>query len=108
MLLRPHAIIRTKEPPPERNQLSLGRMIERFHPRDALGELSVFLVDVLHKLILCTCRSCDEDRSRQLQFIFFQEIAVNTDVATITGIRLVMQMLVTARAAHERTHHLIV
>ena len=59
-----HAIVGFEEPTPEREQLPVGGMIQRFDSRDSLRELRMVLSEVRGELILGVRRPCNENRPR--------------------------------------------
>jgi hypothetical protein len=108
MLLRTHAVISAEEPPPEGNEFSVRRMVKCFHSRQTLRQLRVLSMKMLSELSLCACRPGDQNRARRLHRVgdTVQEVRVNADVATVAGIRPVVQMLMSPRTSYDEGHDL--
>lgn len=100
-----HAIVSLEEGPPECDQRPIGRMIDRFDPRDAAGKIRVGTRDVRDQLLLRHARPHDENCARLCKRVCdaLEERLVHRNMAAIARIGLVVQVIMRMAAVDRRT-----
>lgn len=109
MHLRLHALVRPEELSGQRQQLSVGWVIECLDSRNAFEEFGMCPLDVRRELVLGTRRSYDQERARAHEGLrdALQELMVHGRVTTVSGIGLMMDVLMRMPAVDRCAIHIV-